>query len=303
MTEQNDAASWQDITFLARDGLALYGRRYRARVAAKQLPGRPLLCLAGLTRNSRDFHVLAEALSQREETARDVYCLDSRGRGRSANDGNWHNYTPYVETLDALDFMTVVGLHEAAVLGTSRGGILAMLMAAIRPTSIGVALLNDIGPVIDTGGLARIVAYVGRTPAAANWDDAARLMRQINAAFFPKLDDDDWMALARQVFDDDADGRPRPAYDPRLGRAIAQIDLTRKIPDTWPQFLALSATPTLVIRGERSDLLTEATLREMTSRHPNLQSWTVEDQGHAPLLWDKPTQQMIAQFLAETDAG
>lgn len=298
MTTETDAPSGQDIGFSATDGLQLYGRLYKAAQAGR----RPLLCLAGLTRNCRDFHMLALALSQHPEAARDVYCLDSRGRGRSAYDSNWHNYTPYVEMLDALDFMTVTGLHDAALLGTSRGGIITMLMAAVRPTAIGVAILNDIGPVIDATGLARIVAYVGRTPTMSSWADAARLVRQINAPFFPKLSDEDWSRLARQWFDEE-NGQLRPAYDPRLGQAIAQIDLTRKIPDTWPQFLALSRVPTLVIRGEKSDLLSEATLQAMADRHPRLQSWTVEDQGHAPLLWDKPTTQKVSEFLISTDAG
>lgn len=296
MTTNDDAQPWRDIHCSASDGLRLYGRHYQALKSV----GRPAFCLAGLTRNSEDFHVLAMALAQDAQAPRDVYCLDARGRGRSEYDRDWRNYTPYVELLDALDFMTVAGLHNVAVLGTSRGGILTMLMAALRPTAIGVAILNDIGPEIVTAGLARIVAYVGRTPSAANWEEAARLIRQINGQFFPRLSDEEWLAVAHQWFED-KEGRPTPAYDPKLGRAIAQIDLTRKIPDTWPQFLALSEVPTLAIRGEYSDLLSEATFDAMAERHPNLQTLTVEAEGHAPLLRDAPTIGRIAAFLAATD--
>lgn len=292
-----DGQIWTDITFTSRDGLRLYGRCYEAREPGR----RPVLCLAGLTRNCRDFHVLATALSQHASAPRSVYCMDYRGRGRSAYDRNWRHYVPYVELLDALDFMTVTGLHRAAVIGTSRGGIIAMLMAALRPAAIGVAVLNDIGPVLETQGLARIIGYVGRVPLPASWQEAGALLRSINGQFFPALDEAEWESIARQWYDE-RDGRPAAAYDPRLAKTLAQIDLSRALPDMWPQFLALAETPTLAIRGENSDLLSRATLKAMTERHPRLRSVTVEGQGHAPLLRDHATIEAIAGFLAECDA-
>jgi pimeloyl-ACP methyl ester carboxylesterase len=294
----DETQPWADITYSSRDGLTLYGRRYPARA-----PGhRPLLCLPGLTRNGRDFHDLAIVLSQHPATPRDVYCIDYRGRGRSDYDPDWRNYMPYVELLDALDFMTVQELHRAAVLGTSRGGIITMLMAAIRPMNIAVAILNDIGPEMETTGLARIMGYVGRTPLPGTWEDAVRLSRQINGQFFPNLDEDDWHALARQWFDE-RDGRPAIAYDPKLAKAIGQIDLSRKVPDMWPQFMALAEIPTLAIRGENSDLLSQETLEAMAKRHPRLRTMTVEAQGHAPLLRGRKTIAALADFLAATDPG
>lgn len=288
---------WIDIALTSRDGLRLYGRRYPAKASA----GRSLLCLPGLTRNCRDFHVLALALSQHPRHPRDVYCVDYRGRGRSDHDPDWRNYTPYVELLDVLDFMTVAGLHDTAVLGTSRGGIIVMLMAAFRPANVRVAILNDIGPVVETAGLARIIGYVGRTPTPANWDEALALIKQINGQSFPALRAADWETVARQWFDE-RDGRPVHAYDQNLSKAMAQFDLSRILPNLWPQFMALAETPTLALRGEYSDLLSVACFDAMQRRHPRLRPITVEGHGHAPMLLDARTTGAIASFLAETDA-
>ncbi len=157
--------NWSDIRFTARDGLRLYARHYAVPGSTR----RPVLCLAGLTRNGRDFHDLATALASADDAGRDVYTLDCRGRGNSEHDPDWKNYSLLVEVNDALDFMTMRGLHGAAVIGTSRGGLLAMTIAVLRPAAIGAAVLNDIGPVVEREGLARIVAYVGRMPLPADW--------------------------------------------------------------------------------------------------------------------------------------
>jgi len=126
---------YNDIHFTSRDGLRLYARHYPVAGAWR----RPLVCLAGLTRNSRDFHDLARALATPDADGRNVYALDYRGRGRSQHDPNWRNYSMLIELNDVLDFMIVKGLQHAAVIGTSRGGILAMLMAVIRPASVGAS--------------------------------------------------------------------------------------------------------------------------------------------------------------------
>ena len=164
--------TWTDIHFTSRDGLRLYARHY-------PVPGsqrRPVVCLAGLTRNCRDFHDLASALARADDWGRDVYTIDCRGRGRSQYDTDWKNYSILVELNDVLDFMTMRGLSRAAMVGTSRGGLIAMLMAALRPNALGAVVLNDIGPVIERDGLSRIVAYVGRVPLPADWEEATELV-------------------------------------------------------------------------------------------------------------------------------
>src|ERR1700730_4002352 len=168
--------NWNDIHFTSRDGLRLYARHYGARESLR----RPVVCLAGLTRNSRDFHDLAMALARPDDEGREVFAIDYRGRGRSQHDANWKNYSILVELNDVLDFMTMRGLNRAAIIGTSRGGLITMLMAALRPNALGAVVLNDIGPVIEREGLARIVAYVGRVPLPATWAEATERVFEMN---------------------------------------------------------------------------------------------------------------------------
>lgn len=294
--EEAGEQPWLDFHYSARDGLRLYGRRYPAHRAG----GRPALCLAGLTRNADDFHVLASHLSSRPERPRDVYCLDYRGRGRSEHDPHWQNYTPYLELLDVLDFMTLAGLHDAALIGTSRGGIITMLMAAVRPGAVGAAVLNDVGPELQTSGLARIVGYVGRTPLPATWEEATAIVKRMHGHLFPALGDEDWAEFARLTYLEE-DGRPAPSYDPRLARTLSQLDLARSLPDMWPQFTALARVPVMVVRGEYSDVLSKECLEAMQQRHPQLTRLEIEGQGHAPLLRDSETLEAIGRFLHSAD--
>jgi pimeloyl-ACP methyl ester carboxylesterase len=286
---------WDDMFYTAHDGLRLYARHY----PAPGSPRRPVLCLAGLTRNSRDFHDLATALAQGAH-ARSVYTLDIRGRGRSEHDPDWKNYAVPVEMLDVQDFMTLAGLHRAAIVGTSRGGLIAMVLAAAQPAAIGAVVLNDIGPVIERAGLTRIAGYAGRIPVPANWREATELVASMNRRAFPAISDAQWEEVARQWFNE-ANGRPAAGYDPKIGKAISVTD--GPAPELWPQFMALTHVPLLVIRGETSDLLTPATVHEMCARHRNCTALTVPGQGHAPLLKDTPTISAIAHFLADADAG
>jgi pimeloyl-ACP methyl ester carboxylesterase len=285
---------WHDIYFSARDGVRLYGRHYPARGATR----RPVLCLAGLSRNGRDFHRLAVDLSAPGAAGRDVYTLDSRGRGLSQHDRDWRNYALLVELNDALDFMATQGLHGAVVIGTSRGGVIAMMMAVLRPGAIAAAVLNDIGPVIEREGLARIVAYVGRTPVPADWEEATRIVRDMNQRQFPAVPADEWAEQAHAWFNDD-NGLPALGYDPNIARAMSLSD--EPIPELWPQFGALAAKPVLAIRGENSDILAPKTLDEMRARHPRLDTFTVRGQGHAPLLRDGPTVSALQTFLQRCD--
>ena len=288
--------TWNEIYFTARDGLRLYARHYPAAAPIR----RPVLCLAGLTRNSRDFHDLATALARAGEAGRDVYALDSRGRGLSERDSDWKNYTIPNELNDALDFMTTQGLANAAIVGTSRGGLIAMLMGALRPNATGAVVLNDIGPVLERDGLARIAAYVGRIPLPANWQEATALVREMNERQFTAVPAEQWAECARAWFNEDKAGLPAPGYDAELSKAISVMD--GPMPELWPQFGALAHVPVLAIRGANSDLLSEKTLEEMRARHPRLTTLTVPGQGHAPLLKDAATITAIVDFLARTDS-
>jgi pimeloyl-ACP methyl ester carboxylesterase len=294
MTSQNDP--YDDITFTARDGLKLHVRRYRATGSSV---GRPLLCLPGLTRNGRDFHEIALALSRHRDTSRTVYTFDYRGRGLSEFDPDWKNYTVSVEMLDVLDFLTMEGLTHVGVLGTSRGGLITMLMAATAPASIGVAILNDIGPVIERDGLMRISGYVGRVPLPISWADAAKMVRDLNRRHFPDVPEQVWEQVARQWYNE-RNGKPVPGYDRNLSKTLSV--LYGPLPELWPQFEALGGVPVMVLHGEKSDVLSAATVDEMRRRHPALTSVTVPAQGHAPLLLDHATIDAVRHFLLATDA-
>jgi len=286
---------FDDIYFTVRDGLRLYGRHYRARGATE---ARPVVCLAGLTRNSRDFHSIALALSQ-GSPPRDVFTLDTRGRGLSEHDTDWKNYAVPIEMQDVIDFMIMLGLRNAGIIGTSRGGLIAMVLAAVQPSLVGAVVLNDIGPVIEMDGLARIAAYAGRIPLPKNWADAARVVRDLTRRDFPKLTDADAEAIARQFFND-KNGKPASGYDQKLAKCLSVLD--GPMPALWPQFEAMKRIPVLVVRGANSDLLSEKTVEDMRQRHPRLTAITVPAEGRAPLLRDVPTISEISSFFAGTDA-
>lgn len=288
--------SFADLYFRVRDGLRLHARVYRA-------PGsrlRPLLCLPGLTRNCRDFHDLARYLSSAGPYARDVYALDYRGRGQSDWDPDWRNYSVPTEALDVIDFLAFAGLSHVAVIGTSRGGLIAALLAALRPSSLGVVILNDIGPVIESDGLMRIAGYVGRVPLPRSWEDAAAIMRDINQRQFPAVRPEDWEVLARQWYNE-KNGRPAVSYDPKLRNTMSILD--GPMPALWSQFEALNRVPVLVLRGENSDILSKATVQEMHHRHPALSDVEIPGEGHAPLLRDRLSHEAIASFLAAHDGA
>ncbi len=290
--------TFTDLKFRVRDGLSLHARHYPA--ASQSLPRRrrPLVCLPGLTRNGRDFHDLAVTLSGDAPHARDVYTLDYRGRGHSDWDPDWKNYAVPIEALDVVDFLTFADLHDVAVIGTSRGGLISMILAAIAPTVMKSVILNDIGPVIETDGLMRIASYVGRIPLPRSWPEAAEAARDVNKRRFTAVSNETWEEVARQWFNE-KDGRPSPGYDPALKNSLSVLD--GPMPALWPQFASLSRIPMLVLRGENSDILSVGTVEEMRRRHPDVQDHTVPGEGHAPLMKDRPTQDLIAAFLARTD--
>jgi pimeloyl-ACP methyl ester carboxylesterase len=294
---QHQIGAWREITYTVRDGLRLHARHYPAIAGTGR---RPVVCLAGMTQNSMDFEDLALVLSQAGSLARDVYTLDYRGRGRSGYDEDWRNYTPYFEMLDVLDFFALARLHSAAVIGTSRGGMIAMIMGAVRPGAIGAVVLNDIGPRVEAPGWMRQMGRVGRVPVPKSWDEAARFVKELEKRDYPKLSDAMWAKLARQRYFD-RNGAPAPSYDAAISRAFSLTSISTGVPSMWPQFRALCRVPLLLMRGENSDVLSIATANEMQSLHPRMRTVTVPAQGHAPLLNDDASADAILSFLADAD--
>lgn len=286
----------REVRYRSSDGLLLFVRDYGPRLS----PRLPVVCLAGLSRSGRDFDALARVLADHPERPRRVLAFDYRGRGQSAWDGSSDNYNPLTEMADVFDGMAALGVPRAAVLGTSRGGIIGMLMAVARPTAVAALVLNDIGPTIEPRGLARIKTYVGRMPAPDDWVDAERILRRLHGAQFTALSDKDWQAYTRLTFRND-NGRPAGDYDPALGRTLDGIEFDKPVPTLWNEFRMLASAPVLVLRGENSDLLSPETLAAMAAAHPGLETLTVPGQGHAPLLIHNQLIQRIAAFLAAVD--
>ncbi len=289
------SARFEEITFTSRDGLRLYARHYPAPASTL----RPVVCLAGITRNSRDFHVVASALATDPVRPRPVYTIDTRGRGKSAHDPDWKHYIVPIEMLDVLDFLTLRSLSDVALIGTSRGGIISMMMAVAQPSAIGCVVLNDIGPVVEMDGLSRIAGYIGRVPHPHSWADAGRIVRDMNQKQFPRITDAEWVEISRQFFNE-VDGKPAPGYDPKLSHSLSVLD--GPMPVLWKQFEAMKRVPVMVLRGEHSDILSAATVEEMARRHPRLTAHTVRWEGHAPFLRDTHTIDEVKKFLNQSDA-
>ncbi len=281
----------------AQDGLKLHVRVYGS--ASDALP---VVCLPGLSRSGADFDTIAQALAGDAQRPRRVIALDSRGRGQSDYDPNPANYNLAVELADILAVLSALGIGRAVFIGTSRGGILTMLLAVARPTALAGCVLNDIGPDIDIAGLMRIKGYVGKLPQPRSLDDAAAILRRTFAAQFPQLTDADWLAWARRSYKDAGGGRLVPDYDPKLAVILAEVDADKPLPALWKEFDALAGVPVMVVRGANSDILSTATVTAMQARHPGLEALEVADQGHAPLLMEADVIARIAAFVAACDS-
>jgi pimeloyl-ACP methyl ester carboxylesterase len=198
--------------------------------------------------------------------------------------------------------LTVAGVEEAVLVGTSRGGILTMGLSAARPALIRGAVLNDIGPLIEGKGLVRIRGYVGKLPPSANEREAVAIVKNLMSAQFTALSEEDWLAFARATWKEDG-GRLVLNYDPALMRSLEGLDFEAPIPPLWGLFEGLKRVPVLALRGANSDLLSAETLTAMKAAHPRLEAVTVPDQGHAPLLRGSEVVQEIRRFVARVESG
>ncbi len=288
--------AWQDRFYQSADGLTLHVADYGPPVS----PWLPVVCLPGLSRNARDFDALARYLSTHPDRPRRVLSFDLRGRGLSDWDKDQAHYTPIVEMQDVLDGMAALGVARAIVIGTSRGGLIAMLMGVARPAVLAGIVLNDIGPAIEARGLARLKTYVGRMPSPSDWDDAVLLLRRLHGRQFDALTDDEWQAFAWMTWRDQ-DGLPASDYDPALARTFDGVEFDRPVPTLWPEFAALARLPVMVVRGANSDILSEATTERMASEHPGLVRIDIAGEGHPPLLVRPSLLRRIAAFIAEAE--
>ncbi len=239
--------------------------------------GIPVLALAGLTRNGHDFDHVAPHLNVR------LIRPDYRGRGQS----DWADPTTYTipqETQDIIALLDHLGLKKAAVLGTSRGGLIAMTMAAVaKDRLLGVAL-NDIGPEIAPSGLDAIKAYVGIQPAQKTYAEAATF-RATAWTHFTNVPKERWLQEVQNHYIETKGGLEL-RYDPRLRDTVVG-GLTQPVPDLWPVFDFFEGLPLALIRGVNSDLIAQATADEMSRRRPDMLRADVPGRGHVPFL-DEP---------------
>ena len=292
--EHPPAEAPRSVFVTAQDGLRLHVCEYGARTA----PGVPVVCLPGLARTVADFDALAPALANGPMVRR-VIAIDSRGRGGSEYDSNPENYNVAVELGDVATVLTALGVGPAVFIGSSRGGILTMLLGVAHPTAIAGAVLHDIGPVIEQKGLARIKSYVGKLPQPRSFAEGGDILRRLFSAQFPKFTAEQWLAAAQRTWKTEGGGLV-PTYDVRLARTLAAFDIERALPPMWSEFDSLSRVPLLVIRGANSDILSAATVSAMQARHPAMESVEVADQGHVP-LFDHELRHRVAEFVAKCD--
>jgi len=285
---------WTGHDYTAPDGVKTWYRRYEGAGGAQKTP---VICLHGLTRNSRDFEDVAPRIAA---SGRTVIAVDVRGRGRSSHDPDPDNYHPGTYVSDVLGLLDSLSVSPVISLGTSMGGLMTMMIAAARPGLLKGAVLNDIGPEIDPAGLKRIQGYVGGSGAFKSWDEAAQAVRAINAAAFPdETGAAFWLAFARRVCRETDAGEIVLDYDPAIAKPVKSGDVAP--PDLWPFFDALAPLPLLLVRGALTDLLAQRCVEEMQRRSPHMKHVDVPRVGHAPLLTEPEARAAIDAFLAGLD--
>lgn len=277
--------------FRSGDGLQLFYRDFAPLAPTTKLP---VLCLPGLTRNSRDFTHVAERIRR----DRRVLCADLRGRGRSQHDPVWANYHPGTYLADLGLLLQDAGVARCVLLGTSLGGILSMLLAAMNPNLVAAVILNDVGPEVAPEGLARIAAYVGRHAPPASWDEAVATVRTTYEIGMPGLTHEEWVTHTRRSYSD-VGGVPRLDMDPMIGEAVRSAP-SAAAPDLWSLFAALRPVPTLALRGATSDILAVTTFDRMLREKPDLVRVEVPQRGHTPMLDEPVSVAAIDEFLART---
>lgn len=280
--------TYEDLYYRVADELTLYARDYPGPESRKGC----VLMMHGLTRNSRDFEVLAEKLSDSYR----VLVAEQRGRGKSEWDSQPERYAIPTYVGDMFALLKTAGEQQVAAIGTSMGGLMAMVMNATNPGVFSHVVLNDIGPELSKVGLDRISSYVGQGGPISTWEEAVAYNRSINSVAFPTLSDDQWETFTRQLFSE-RDGAPYLDYDPAISRAVKADDGSAVPPDLWPVYQLLNAQPLMLVRGAISDLLNNEIKDRMMDEVPGLEYLEVPEVGHAPMLIDERVTDAIERFI------
>lgn len=281
-------AGYEDRFVTAPDGVRLHLRDY---------PGRedrpPLLCLPGLTRNVRDYDALAARVAGEWR----VLAMDFRGRGESGKAEDWASYAPATYLADVQAVLAALGVELVVGIGTLLGGIVLMMLGSAEPGRLAGLLLNDVGPAIEAAGLARVRGYVGRASSHPTWLHAARAVADANREVYPDWQLADWLAMAKRLYRLTGKGKIKLDYDPRIAEPF-KIAGGEAPADLWPALDALGGVPVLVVRGERSDVLSSATAARMAAALPEAELVTVPRVGHAPMLDEPVAKAAVDRLLA-----
>jgi pimeloyl-ACP methyl ester carboxylesterase len=284
----------RERTLATPDNLRLYFQDW----GDPDWPATPVLCLHGLVRNSRDFAQLARRLSDpAAATPRRVIAPDMRGRGRSARDPNWKNYTArnYVE--DIRHLLASLGIGRVIAIGISMGGLLAIGMATALPTTLAALVVDDAGPEIGRAGSGRILQYISADRPQPDWPSAADAMRKLLPTLSLRTDEE-WLDFARATFVERDDGRLHFDWDTNIARPL-RTEMAGESANLWNLWRAVGRRPALVIRGGVSDILSAETLARMQAEKPDLVHYTLPGVGHAPTLNEPPVREVIDDFLRQ----
>jgi len=289
-------SGYTDGFWWSPDGLRLHYRDYAGGGEGRP----PLLCLPGLTRNARDFEPLAERLAGDWR----LICPDMRGRAESAYAKDPMTYVPLIYLQDIGRLLADLAVTRFVAIGTSLGGIIAMLVAATHREWLAGALLNDVGPTLETAGLARIRTYVGVGQSHPSWVHAARALEESNRDIYPAYDLQQWIAMAKRLYRLNSAGRVVLDYDMRVAEPLRLTGGEEAAPDMWPVMAAFRGIPTQILRGERSDLLSDATARRMIAEiGEGAELTVVPNVGHAPALDEPESVAAIDRLLSRVLHG
>lgn len=273
--------------------MRLHARIYAGPPEAESAP--PILCMPGLARNARDFEDLAPYVAQR----RKVIVIEFRGRGESAYAKDPMTYVPLTYVQDVVAMLDEMGIRRFAAIGTSLGGLVAMLLAATQQGRLVGAVLNDVGPELQTAGLERIRDYIGAAGSQPTWMHAARAFGELNAAVYPGYEIHDWLRLTKRTHRLTPEGRIVTDYDKQIAAPLRAPGGADAGVDLWPAYQALGDVPVLVLRGALSDILAAEAVAKMVKALPNAKLAEIPGVGHAPTIDEPEARAAIDAWVAE----
>lgn len=295
--KQDGRRDWSDQYWWSSDGVRLHARVYAGPVGSESVP--PLLCMPGLARNARDFEALAPHVAQ----YRKVIVIEFRGRGESAFAKDPMTYVPLTYVQDVVAMLGELGIERFAAIGTSLGGLVAMLLAAALPGRLVGAVLNDVGPELQTAGLERIRDYIGAGGSQPTWMHAARAFAELNGAVYPGYEIHDWLRLTKRTHRLTAEGRIVTDYDKQIAAPLRVPGGGDAAMDLWPVYRALGDVPLLILRGELSDILARPAGERMVAELPRARLVEVPGVGHAPTMDESEARAAIDAWAAELPAA